>query len=198
MRRKRLTPSAGTTMSMPTIWRQGCRRAASGSIPRARASMRARSRTETMTWSRRAGESSRSVSRASTNTTSPVIPAMWNWSSQALRWSSVLEATSDTIRLPMTGPSVHSPMAVPRRTWGEKSRTRAGVATNTIPSTNPTAAMQIAYQVALGADGMPNAVIRLATNRPDTTRLARPHRSARPARREDTAPATLAITTTVR
>jgi hypothetical protein len=56
----------------------------------------------------------------------------------------VLEATSETVRLPMTGPRVHSPMAVPRRSWGEKSHTSAGVATNTMPSTSPMTQSRVA------------------------------------------------------
>ena len=47
-------------------------------------------------------------------------------------------ATTNTTRLPSTGPLVQKPMAVARPTWGEKSRMRAGVATRQMPSTKPT------------------------------------------------------------
>ena len=110
----------------------------------------------------------------------------------------MLDATSETMRLPSTGPSVQNPMAAPRCTWGEKSRTSAGVATRTMPSTNPRRATKTPYSVFEEALGMPKAVMRLAARRPQTTRLARPHRSAKPASSEATAPATLETTTTVR
>ena len=50
----------------------------------------------------------------------------------------VLVPTTETIRLPTTGPAVQKPMAAPRPSCGEKSRISAGVATRHMPSTNPT------------------------------------------------------------
>ncbi len=50
----------------------------------------------------------------------------------------------------------------------------------------------------LVALGSPIAVVRLATNSPKTTMLALPHRSARPAKSDESAPTTLEMTTTVR
>jgi hypothetical protein len=44
--------------------------------------------------------------------------------------------TTETIRLPSTGPLVQKPMAVARPTCGEKSRISAGVATRHMPSTS--------------------------------------------------------------
>ena len=57
---------------------------------------------------------------------------------------------------------------------------RAGVATSTMPSTMVSSAKKTVYSALLSALGKAN-VVKTVTNRPPTTRLARPQRS--PARR---------------
>ena len=118
------------TMSGLISWRNGWRSAAAMSMPLARASIRARSRMVTMSWSRSHGFSSRRPIRAITHTTRPTTPQ--------IRYSCVQNSgfvttagmvalpTTATIRLPSTGPLVQKPMAVARPTCGEKSRISAG------------------------------------------------------------------------
>ena len=126
-------------MFHPAIWRKGRFMASSTWMPRERTSASTRSRNDVMSWSRRLGASSRRNSSARTKTDRPTAPATRNWNCQS--WAStVWEATRETVRLPSTGPSVQKPMAAPRRCWGEKSRTSAGVATSTMPSKKPTVA----------------------------------------------------------
>ena len=72
-----------------------------------------------------------------TNTIKPTMPQMMNWSCQAWRWLRVWLETSATVRLATTGPIVQKPVANPRPSCEEKSRTRAGVATRMMPSTKP-------------------------------------------------------------
>ncbi len=110
----------------------------------------------------------------------------------------MFEATSDTARLPSTGPRVQKPMAAPRRCWGEKSRTSAGVATSTIPSKNPTTATAAPKLHLVVVLGIPKHVTSPTIRSPTTTMLARPIRSATDAISEATAPDTLLTTTTVR
>ena len=88
--------------------------------------------------------------RATTKTTSEVIPEMRNWLFHpdtpllCRKWLRVLVATIEVIRLPATGPTVQNPMAEARPSCGLKSRTRAGVATRMAPSTRPRAEMTMA------------------------------------------------------
>ena len=60
--------------------RIGCLVACSTSIPMARASTRARSRSLTINWSRSCGESSRRKKNAMTTTPRHTRPEMMNWS----------------------------------------------------------------------------------------------------------------------
>ena len=117
--------------------RIGCAIAFSTSIPLARASMSARSRSLTMSWSRSCGESSRKKKNAMITTPRHTSPEMMNWSCQGERWLSVWVATRLAARAPMVGPSAQNPMATPRPICGEKSRISAGVETRITPSTNP-------------------------------------------------------------
>ena len=117
--------------------RIGCAVAASTSMPFARASTSARSRSLTMSWSRSCGESSRRKKNAMTTTPRQISPEMMNWSCQGLRWSSVWVATRLAHRAPMVGPRAQNPMATPRPICGEKSRISAGVETRMTPSTKP-------------------------------------------------------------
>ncbi len=117
--------------------RIGCAVAASTSIPFARASTSARSRSLTISWSRSCGESSRRKKNATMTTPRQTSPEMMNWSCQGLRWSSVWVATRLAARAPMVGPSAQNPIATPRPICGEKSRISAGVETRMTPSTNP-------------------------------------------------------------
>jgi len=73
------------------------------SIPRAFASMRTRSRSDTMSWSRSCGDSSRRLTRVITATTRPAMPQMTNWSCHGCRLPTVLVAMTETTRLPTTG-----------------------------------------------------------------------------------------------
>ena len=117
--------------------RNGWAVAFSRSIPLARASTRARSRSDTISWSRSCGESSRRKKKAMTTTPRQTRPEMMNWSCHGPRWSRVWVATRLAARAPMVGPRAQNPMAAPRPIWGEKSRIRAGVETRITPSTNP-------------------------------------------------------------
>ena len=56
----------------------------------------------------------------------------------------------------MTGPRVQKPIAEARPSCGEKSRTRAGVATRMTPSTRPMMTDRIANDHLSPALGMPN------------------------------------------
>ena len=136
------------------------------SMPAARASISTRSLMSTISWSRKPGDSSRRPSRATTKITRPTTPDMTNWSCHGWRWGRVWLATSATINEPITGPMVQKPMAEARPSWGEKSRTRAGVATRTIPSTNPRADRRTPYAHRLGALGSPKRVSRAVRSSP--------------------------------
>ena len=164
------------------------------SIPAARASISARSRMLTINWSRRRGVSSRSPTNAITNTISPTAPHTWNWYRQSGWVGSVRLDTCVTTRLPRTGPIVQNAIATARPTWGEKSRTSAGVATRTAPSTMLTSAKAAVYCALLDALGIAKAISRPLSSRPPTTRFARPQRSASPAPREANAPTAFPIT----
>ena len=117
--------------------RIGCAIAFSTSMPLARASTRARSRSDTMSWSRSCGESSRRNKNAIEDDAEAdearddelVLPGR--------QVASVWVATRLAARAPMVGPSAQNPMATPRPIWGEKSRMSAGVETRMTPSTNP-------------------------------------------------------------
>ena len=100
----------------------------------------------------------------------------------------VLVPTTETIRLPTTGPLVQNPMAVARPTCGEKSLIRAGVATRQIPSTKPTTKPSMVNVHLSVAAGRTKATKTPVKNRPNTTRLARPNRSVSPANSEPNAP----------
>ena len=70
--------------------------ASSGSSPAARASMSARSRRLTISWSRSCGDSSRRPTKAMTNTTRPAMPQTWNWNASSEWLFSVwLDTTRD-------------------------------------------------------------------------------------------------------
>ena len=60
---------------------------------------------------------------------------------------------------PSTGPSVQKPIADPRPTWGEKSRTSAAVPTSTTPSTRLSTAKQAANSNLVSHSGKPTSVI---------------------------------------
>ncbi len=129
-----------TSTSALNSWRNGRCSNDATSRPLARASTSARSRMLTISWSRSRGDSSRSPTRAITNTTSPAMPQiLYSWVQNRV-WSTragtVALPTTETIRLPTTGPLVQKPMAVARPSCGEKSRISAGVATRQTPSTN--------------------------------------------------------------
>ena len=64
--------------------RIGCSIAFSTSMPFARASTRARSRSVTMSWSRSCGDSSRRKKKAITTTPMQTSPEMMNWSCQGV------------------------------------------------------------------------------------------------------------------
>ena len=68
------------TRSSLNIERIGCDVADSTSMPIARASTRARSRSDTMSWSRSCGESSRRNTNEITTTPMHTSPEMMNWS----------------------------------------------------------------------------------------------------------------------
>ena len=110
--------------------------------PLALASISARSRRVTISWSRSCGDSSLSPTSAITNTTRPAMPQMrYSWVQNPVSLMTagmVAVPTTETIRLPITGPLVQKPMAVARPTCGEKSLIKAGVATRQMPSTKPT------------------------------------------------------------
>jgi len=132
-------------MSGLSSWRNGRRSAVSMSAsvrPLALASISTRSCMVTISWSRRAGDSSRSPTSAITHTMSPAMPQIrYSWVQNRGSFTTagmVLVPTTATIRLPTTGPLVQKPIAVARPTCGEKSLISAGVATRHMPSTNPT------------------------------------------------------------
>ena len=186
------TASAEMTMSALISWRNGWRRAAAMSMPLARASISARSRMVTMSWSRSDGFSSRRPIRAITHTTRPTTPQIrYSWvqkSGFVTTAGMVALPTTATIRLPSTGPLVQKPMAVARPTCGEKSRIRAGVATRQMPSMVPMMKPSMLKAHLFGAAGRMNKVKMAVSSRPATTRLARPSRSVRPASSEPNAP----------
>ncbi len=149
----------------------------------------------TMSWSRSRGDSSRSPISAITNTTSPAMPQMrYSWVQNRGSWlaetstGTVFVATTETIRLPTTGPLVQKPMAVPRPSCGEKSRISAGVATRHMPSTNPTTQPTMTKNHLFVASGSMKATATPVNSSPKTTRLARPYRSPSPATSEPNAP----------
>ena len=117
--------------------RIGCAVARCTSMPMARASTSARSRSVTISWSRSCGESSRKKKNAMTTTPRHTSPEMMNWSCHGLRWPRVCVATRLAAKAPMVGPSAQNPIAAPRPICGEKSRMSAGVETRMMPSTNP-------------------------------------------------------------
>ena len=125
------------TRSIFIMERIGCSIALSTSMPFARASTRARSRSVTMSWSRSCGDSSRRKKKAITATPMQTSPEMMNWSCQGVRWLRVWVATKLAQRAPIVGPSAQKPMAAPRPICGEKSRISAGVETRMTPSTKP-------------------------------------------------------------
>ena len=104
-----------------------------------------------------------------------------------LPWMTWL-ATTNTTRLPSTGPLVQKPIAVARPTWGEKSRISAGVATRQIPSTKPTMKPKTVNSHLLVEAGMMKATKTAVTPSPITTMLVRPNRSVSPAKRDPNAP----------
>ena len=162
------------------------------SRPLARASISARSRIVTMSWSRSCGDSSRRPSSAITNTMMPTMPQMWYSCVQnrvfVTTSGTVWLPTTATMRLPSTGPLVQKPMAVARPTCGEKSRIRAGVATRQMPSTTPTTKPSMVKTHLFVAAGRMKATKIAVKNSPKTTRFARPYRSVRPANKEPNAP----------
>ena len=137
MSRNTEIPNDDANRSRRIMDRSGWRVAFSTSIPLARASTRARSFSDTMSWSRSCGDSSRKVKKAMTTTPMHTKPEMMNWSCHGCRCSRVWVATTLAARLPTVGPSAQNPMAAPRPICGEKSRMSAGVETRMIPSTNP-------------------------------------------------------------
>jgi hypothetical protein len=188
-------PTAEMMMSGLSSWRNGWRSAASISAsvkPLALASMSARSRMVTISWSRSCGDSSRSQIKAITNTTSPAMPEMrYSWVQKcgsATIAGMVALPTTATMRLPSTRPLVQKPMAVARPTCGEKSRISAGVATRQTPSTKPTTKVSMVNGHLFVAAGRMNATNTPLNSSPNTTRLARPSRSVIPANKEPNAP----------
>ena len=182
-------------MSGLSSWRNGWRSAAamSSSVrPLALASMSARSRMVTISWSRSAGDSSFSPTSAIRNTTRPAMPQMrYSWvqnRGSLMTAGMVAVPTTETIRLPITGPLVQKPMAVARPTCGEKSLISAGVATRHMPSTKPTTKLSMVNVHLSVAAGMMNATNTAVNRSPKTTRLARPSRSVIPANSEPNAP----------
>ena len=141
-------------------------------MPRARASTRAWSWWETISWSRNLADRSFISTRHTTKTTSEVTPEMMNWlfhpvmGAPARKWSRVLAATMLVMRLPATGPTVQKPMAEARPTWGLKSRTMAGVATRMAPSTRPRAEMTMAKPHSPETSGTPTPTNRPTMSRP--------------------------------
>ncbi len=97
-------------------------------------------------------------------------------------------ATTETRRLPATGPMVQKPMAEARPAWGLKSRTSAGVQTRTTPSTKPMAMRAMTKVHSLGMFGTAKSWMKATMPTPATTRLARPIRSPRWAMRAEMAP----------
>ena len=91
---------------------------------------------------------------------------MMYWSCQASKWLTVLLETTATTRLPMTGPSVQNPIAEARPSCGEKSLTRAGVATRMTPSTRPMMTDKIANVHLSVALGIPKRASRPVITRP--------------------------------
>ena len=175
--------------------RNGRRSAASMSSsvrPFALASISARSRMVTISWSRSCGDSSFSPISAITNTIRPAMPQMrysWVQNRGSLTTAGMVAVpTTETIRLPITGPLVQNPMAVARPTCGEKSLISAGVATRQTPSTKPTTQLSAVNVHLSVAAGMMNATKIAVKSRPNTTRLARPNRSVSPANSEPNAP----------
>ena len=120
-----------------SIWRYGFSSAASTSMPLARASSSARSSRLTISWSRRLGASSLRKKNARIDTTTPKTPQTTKCVRQSVASLRLLICTA-TASEPSTGPSVQNPMADARPSCGLKSRTSAGVATSTMPSTKPT------------------------------------------------------------
>ncbi len=199
------TAKAETMMSGLSSWRNGCASAAwmsASDRPLARASIRARSCRVTISWSRSAGDSSRSQRNVITNTISPAMPQMrYSWvqnRGSATTAGTVLVATTATIRLPSTGPLVQKPMAVARPTCGEKSLISAGVATRQTPSTKLTTKLTMVKDHLLVMSGRMKATATPVNRSPNTTMLARPSRSPSPAPSEPNAPisAPKAIVTT--
>jgi len=189
------TAMAEMMMSGLSSWRNGCFSAASMSasvMPLARASISARSRRVTISWSRSAGDSSRSPRNAITNTTRPATPLMWySWvqnRGSVTTAGMVALPTTATIRLPSTGPLVQNPMAVARPTCGEKSLISAGVATRQTPSTKLTTNHAMVNAHLLVMAGRTKATNTPVNRSPNTTRLARPSRSVSPANSEPNAP----------
>ena len=154
-------------MSGRIICRQWLRPIASSTLmPRAFASMSARSCIDTMSWSRSCGDSSLRPNSAITPTMSPTTPQMMYWSCQAPRWLTVLVETTATTRLPMTGPRVQKPIAEARPSCGEKSLTRAGVATRMTPSTRPMTTDRIANDHLSPALGIPKRASSAVSTKP--------------------------------
>ncbi len=134
-------PTAEMITSALSSWPNGLRSDATMSMPLALASMRTRSWTVTISWSRSPGDSSRSQMPAIAKTTNPTVPAILYSCTQKAGLGfapMVWLATTNTIRLPTTGPLVQKPIAVARPTCGEKSRIRAAVAIRQAPSTRKT------------------------------------------------------------
>ena len=168
-------PTAEPTRSHLRIWRHGWAVAATTSsveMPRALASIRARSCSDTISWSRSRDERSFMKNRAATKTTREVTPEMTNWllnpelKFPLRKWSRVRVATTLVIRLPATGPTVQKPMAEARPSCGLKSRTRAGVATRMAPSTRPRMLTTMANDHSVVVAGIPMATRRPMTSRP--------------------------------
>src|SRR5579872_1256358 len=189
------TAIADTITSTRSSCRQWFFSSASTSSPLALASISARSRNVTISWSRSAGDSSRSPNSASRNTASPTQPQILYSCVQNRSLSTtagiVMLPTTATIRLPITGPDVQKPIAAARPTCGEKSRISAGVATRQMPSTMPTANVSTVNTYLSVAYGTMNSVNTPENSKPNTTRLALPYRSVIPANSEPNAPSRL-------
>jgi hypothetical protein len=97
---------------------------ASVEIPRARASTRAWSWAETISWSRNLDDRSFISTRQTRKTTMEATPEITNWlfhpdsGAPCRKWLRVAAATMLVSRLPATGPTVQKPMAEARPTWG--------------------------------------------------------------------------------
>ena len=131
----------------------GSRPAARARCPRRAASISARSRIDTINWSRSRGDSSRSPIAAIAKTTRPTMPATRNWNCQS-GW--LVERVAGDLgdqQLPSTGPIVQNAIALARPICGEKSRISAGVATSAMPSTMLTSAKNTVYSALLVALG---------------------------------------------